>query len=268
MHEIVLFNSTLLGAEEALLPAVSSAAQNGKGVFTTIAIYDGEPFLWERHWRRLAEHSIRVGIDLSPFDCDVTRRWLDRLLTSNLVKDGRARITFFDGSPSKLWPFPLDQGTNLVITTAGPRSKPRPLRLGLSPYRINSASPLAGVKSCNYLEKILALDDAKLRDFDEAVQLNERSEIASACMANIFWRNGGRLFTPSMATGCLAGTTREFVLGTVACEEVQAGIDQLREADMIVLTSAGIGAVMVDEFEGRRLEASNHPILELHPPGI
>ena len=265
MHELVLFNSTLVPAEQAILPAVSSGAQNAKGIFTTIAIHNGEPFLWEMHWRRLAEHARKLTIDLDEFGDDDTRDRLDQVLKSNSVKDGRARITFFDGSPSKLWPFESGQGTNLVITSADLRPKPRQMRLGLSPYPINSASPLAGVKSCNYLEKILALEDAQLRDFEEAVQLNERGEITSACMTNIFWRKAGQLFTPSLDTGCLAGTTREFVLSNLECEEVRVGIDELREADMIFLTSAGIGAILVDEFEGRRLKGSGDPILELLP---
>src|SRR5688500_6140446 len=152
MHELVLFNSTLVPAEKALLPAVSSGAQNAKGVFTTIAIHGGEPFLWEMHWRRLSEHSSKVGIELGEFSAGVTRQGLDQLITSNAVIDGRARVTFFDGSPSKLWAYESGQGTNLVITTADLRPKPTRPKLGLSPYRINSASPLAGVKSCNYLE--------------------------------------------------------------------------------------------------------------------
>ena len=265
MHELVLLNSELVQARDALLPAVSSGAQNGTGVFTTIAIYGGKPFLWEMHWRRLAEHSLKLGIDLGDFGADVTRQRLDELLVSNSVNNGRARITFVDGSPSKLWPVESDQGTNLVITTANLRPKPAQLRLYLSPYRINSASPLAGVKSCSYLDKILALEHARLRNFEEAVQLNERGEIASACMANIFWRKGGRLFTASLATGCLAGTTREFLLGKMECEQVEVGIEELRDADMIFLTSAGIGVLTVDEFEGRGLAGSGDPILELIP---
>ena len=265
MHELVVFNSTIVPAEKALLPAVSSGAQYAKGVFTTIAVHDGEPFLWDSHWRRLAEHSMKLGIDLGDFDSHTIRQWLDQLLQSNSVKDGRARITFFDGSPSKVWPFESDHGTSLVITSADRRPKPRKLILGVSPYRINSASPLAAVKSCNYLEKILALEDGKLRGFDEAIQLNERSEITSACMANIFWRKAGRLFTPSLATGCLAGTTREFAMNNLECEEVQAGIDELADSDMIFLTSAGLGVIRVDEFEGRRLEPGRDPILQLLP---
>jgi branched-subunit amino acid aminotransferase/4-amino-4-deoxychorismate lyase len=123
------------------------------------------------------------------------------------------------------------------------------------------------VKSCNYLEKILAKGEAKRRGFDEAIQLNERSEIVSACMANVIWQKHGRLFTPSLKTGCLGGTTREFVLENSDCDEVEVGLEELRSADEIFLTSAGIGIVQVAEFEGRKLLRDKHPISRLLPEG-
>jgi 4-amino-4-deoxychorismate lyase len=121
------------------------------------------------------------------------------------------------------------------------------------------------VKSCNYLEKIIAKDEAKQRGFDEAIQLNERGDVASACMANVFWRRSGKLFTPSLETGCLPGTTREFVLENIDCDEVALGIEELRTADEIFLTSAGLGVVQVAEFDGRKVQRNEHAIMKLVP---
>jgi branched-subunit amino acid aminotransferase/4-amino-4-deoxychorismate lyase len=140
---------------------------------------------------------------------------------------------------------------------------PADFRLTISPHHVNSASPLAGVKSCNYLEKQVALDEAKARGFDEAVQLNERGQIASVCMANIFWLKEERLYTPSLKTGCLAGTTREFVMENVECEETEDGPDSLAEAEAIFLTSAGLGIAAAAEFDGRLLPPSDHEIMRL-----
>jgi branched-subunit amino acid aminotransferase/4-amino-4-deoxychorismate lyase len=84
-------------------------------------------------------------------------------------------------------------------------------------------------------------------------------------MANVFWFKDGELFTPSLITGCLAGTTREFVLEQIECTEVEAGIGELDGAEAIFLTSAGIGIVRVAEFEGRELDGVGHPVLDLWP---
>ena len=99
----------------------------------------------------------------------------------------------------------------------------------------------------------------------KAIQLNERDEIASACMANVFWLSNGKLFTPSLETGCLPGTMREFMLENLECDEVEAGIEQIRSADEIFLTSAGIGVTQVAEFDGRRLAGEPHAITGLIP---
>jgi branched-subunit amino acid aminotransferase/4-amino-4-deoxychorismate lyase len=111
----------------------------------------------------------------------------------------------------------------------------------------------------------MSMDEAKSRGFDEAIQVNENDYVTSGCMANVFWLTGDVLYTPSLATGCLAGTTREFVLENVDCREVAVSVDDLNQADSILLTSAGLGVVQVSKFESRILKKINHPILRLLP---
>jgi branched-chain amino acid aminotransferase len=244
----------------------SNASLYGKGIFTTVAIRDGEVFLWEKHWRRLTVNAAKIGVDLTEHTEQSTLDALEESIATNGFTDGRARITFLDESPSEIWPGDGEPKTTLSIIVAE-RSRlvgiPQPFKLTVSPYPVNSRSPLAGVKSCNYLENILALDEAKQRGFHEAVRVNELGAITSASMANIFWLKGERLFTPPLTTGCLAGTTREYVLENCDCEEVEVAIDALSDADAIFLTSAGIGLIAVAEFDSRYLSDSNHPITTL-----
>jgi branched-subunit amino acid aminotransferase/4-amino-4-deoxychorismate lyase len=265
MHESVFFNSGLQPASDSKIRGLSSGCLYGKGVFTTLAIYDGVPFLWDKHWRRLEENASRLRIDLTEFSEAATRGALEELIAANAAGSARARITFLDESAGELWHHRSDARTSLLIMTADLKPRAENFSLTTSPYLISSASPLSGVKSCNYLDKILALDEAKQRMFDEAIQLNERGEIVSACMANVFWLKNSRLFTASLKTGCLGGTTREFVLENSDCDEVEVGVEELRSADEIFLTSAGLAIVQVSEFEGRKLERHTHPITQLLP---
>ncbi len=258
-------NGQIFRNGDGFIPASSSAALFGKGIFTTIAIYKSRPFLWEKHWRRLIDNAAALGIDLSEYDAASVAESLRELIEQNNSVNGRARITFFDESPSPIWSGSGEKKTSLSIFTGDLRPMPDEFRLTVSPYLMNSTSPLVGVKSCNYLENILTLENAKSRGFHEAVRVNERDEIVSGCMANLFWLKSEKLYTPSLATGCLAGTTREFVLENLECDEVAPGIEQLRDADEIFLTSAGIGIVQAAAFEDRKLMNQRHPILELLP---
>ena len=260
MHEFVSFNNEIIPASDTMIPTISSAALYGKGIFTTVAIYDGNPFLWEKHWRRLTNNTAKIGIDLFDYSEGSARNALNEIIEKNDVGNGRARLTFFDESASSIWPFETARKTSLLITTADLRPVPENFRLTTSTYRVNSQSPLAGVKSCNYLENLLAHDEANQRGFDEAIRLNENGRVASGCMANIFWLKNGRIYTPKLATGCLAGTTREFVIENLMCEEVDADLEVINDADAVFLTSAGIGIIVVAERNGKRFGTSEHPI--------
>jgi branched-chain amino acid aminotransferase len=241
----------------------SSAELYGKGVFTTIAVIDGAPFLWEKHWRRLTAHAAKLDIDISDFiEAEVLEK-LAQKIESKSLENGRARITFSDESDSEVWSHGGEKKTNLSIITAELRPMPAEFSLTVSPHRINTTSPLAGIKSCNYLEHLLAYKEAKTRGFDEAIRLNENGHITSACMANIFWLKDGKLYTPSLKTGCLAGTTREFILEKLDCEEIEAGIEEMDQAETIFLTSSGLGVLQVRDFDGRKFETFDHEIQTL-----
>jgi 4-amino-4-deoxychorismate lyase len=255
---LVSFNHQIISASDAKIESLASAALYGAGVFSTIAVYNRKPFQWEKHWQRLTESAAKLRIRL-PVEFDETSVFnsLAALIEENNLARGRARITFFDEASSGVWTFESARRASLLITTDEFRSdaSSAELRLTLSPYRVNSKSPLAGLKTCNYLENLLALEEAKSRRFDEGARLNEDGLIASACMANIFWVNDETIFTPALDLGCLDGTTRGFVIDlakTLGYEvyTIAEPFDELRRADEVFLTSAGLGIAGVRSLDG------------------
>jgi branched-chain amino acid aminotransferase len=245
----VSFNLQILPAEKTFISAVSSAALYGKSIFTTLAVYDAKPFLWEKHWRRLQDTAAKLGIDLIEFRESRVKNALTEIIFLNNLKKGRARVTFFDESTGRIWNFDSKNKTSLLISTAASPPAKDGLRLTVSPFTINSKSPLAGLKSGNYTENLLALEKARSGGFDEAIRLNEKDEIVSAAMANVFWVKRKKIFTPPLETGCLAGTTRALLLENFPIEERSARLDELRRADEIFLTSAGIGVKSVQTID-------------------
>ncbi|HEX8734040.1 MAG TPA: aminotransferase class IV, partial [Pyrinomonadaceae bacterium] len=256
MHKFVSFNHRILAADDAKISALSSAALYGSGVFTSLAVYNQKPFQWRKHWQRLTENAGKLNIRLSSdITEDAVQNSLAEIIRENNLIDGRARITFFDEAAGGVWSFETARRASVLITTGDFREVPEEFRLTLSPYRINSKSPLAGVKSCNYAENLLALEEAGSRRFDEAIRLNENGEMASAAMANLFWISDETIYTPALETGCLDGTTRAFVIETA--KEIGLEIyttaehsGELRLADEVFLTSAGIGIGKVRSIDG------------------
>ena len=260
MHPVIYLNKTMVEATKARVAPVSSAMLYGRGVFTTLAIHDSKPFRWTKHWQRLASHARKLDIDYSGCTEKNVGEALQKLIGVNRVNEGRARVILLARHGRNLWKtrVPGTKKTDLLIMTGDLQKVPQGgLSLAVSPYRISTFSPLLGIKSLNYLEHVLSWEEAQSRDFDEAVVLNERGEIASGTTANLFWASNGTLHTPALSTGALAGITRECVIelansNFIPLVEGIYEMPDLTDADEIFLTSSSLGVAPVTTFDFRR----------------
>ncbi len=260
MHPVIYLNGVMLEATKARVAPVSSAMLYGRGVFTTVAIYNGKPFLWPDHWRRLSDHAERLSVDTRGINQDNVGEVLRKLVSINQVKAGRARVILLARSGRDFWKTKKESArkTDLLIMTGEPQKvSAAGMSLAVSPYRVNTMSPLTGIRSLNYLEQVLSWEEAQTRDFDEAVVLNERGEIVSATMANIFWFKDGTLHTPALSTGAIAGITRAAIIELAGKQFIPVieGVYELADftdAEEIFLTSASLGVAQVTTFDFRQ----------------
>jgi branched-subunit amino acid aminotransferase/4-amino-4-deoxychorismate lyase len=250
----------MVEATKARVAPVSSAMLYGRGVFTTLAIYNAQPFLWAKHWQRLATHAKKLDVDHTGCTEKNVGEAVRKLIAVNQVKEGRARVILLARHGRDIWKTkaPGAKKTDLLIMTGETQKIPQTgSSLAVSPYRTNTVSPLTGIKSLNYLEHVLAWEEAQSRDFDEAVVLNERGEIVSATTSNLFWAKNGTLHTPTLSTGALAGITRECVIDIankhfIPLLEGIYEMNDLTDADEIFLTSSSLGVAPVTTFDFRR----------------
>ena len=260
MHPVIYLNKSMVEATKARVAPVSSAMLYGRGVFTTLAIYNSQPFLWSKHWQRLATHAKKLDIDHTGCTEKGVGDAVQKLIAVNQVKAGRARVILLARHGRDIWKtkVPGAKKTDLLIMTGDTQKIPQTgLSLAVSPYRTNTVSPLTGIKSLNYLEHVLAWEEAQSRDFDEAVVLNERGEIVSATTSNLFWAKNGTLHTPTLSTGALAGITRDCVIDIankhfIPLLEGIYEMNDLTDADEIFLTSSSLGVAPVTTFDFRR----------------
>jgi branched-subunit amino acid aminotransferase/4-amino-4-deoxychorismate lyase len=263
VHPVIYLNKTMVEATKARVAPVSSAMLYGRGVFTTLAIYNSQPFLWSKHWQRLSTHANKLDIDHTGCTEKNVGDALHKLIAVNQVREGRARVIMLARSGRDIWKTknPGAKKTDLLIMTGEPQKlAPTGTSLAVSPYRTNTFSPLTGIKSLNYLEHVLSWEEAQSRDFDEAVVLNERGEIVSATTANLFWAKNGTLHTPNLSTGALAGITRECVIelanrSFIPLLEGIYEMQDLTDADEIFVTSSSLGVAPVTTFDFRRYSA-------------
>ena len=250
----------MVDAAKARVAPVSSAMLYGRGVFTTVAVYDGNPFLWNEHWERLKTNAERLGINHEGCTEHSVGEALKKLASVNRVNAGRARVVLLARNSPGFWKTKRTVGrkTDLLITTSNQQQvRETGISLAVSPYRVNTSSPVVGIKTLNYLERVLAWEETQSRQFDEAVMLNERGEVVSATMANIFWVKEGTIHTPALATGAYDGVTRAAVLNLAEKQFIPVlegvyDMADLTEAEEIFLTSSSLGLAIVTTFDFRQ----------------
>jgi branched-chain amino acid aminotransferase len=115
----------------------------------------------------------------------------------------------------------------------------------------------SGIKSNNYLLSTQAGMFAGEHGLDDCVLLNSHGRVAETSMANIWWVRGGRMCTPPLSEGCVAGVMRRWLLETLRAAgysvvEEPIGPDELTRVDEIFISNAIRGIEWVREFRGLR----------------
>lgn len=223
----------------------------GDGLFETLRVASGRVLRVEAHLARLGAGARVLGLPLPTLDLAAA---IEATAAANALADGALRLTLTRGvGPRGVLP-PADPVPTLVITAAPLPPPAPPARLVIvDGTRRNERSPLAQVKSLNYLDNILARQEAAARGADDGVLLNTRDAVAETSIANLFAVIDGALVTPPRAAGVLPGIMRAEVLAHGAVERLLTTADLMR-ADEIFLTSA-LGIRSVAALEGRDLPA-------------
>jgi branched-chain amino acid aminotransferase len=267
MDRLIYYNDGIVDATDARVAPNLAGLLYGWGVFTTLKIYNGAPFAFERHWERLVKHAEKARIAV-PVESEQARRAFTELVSANSIHHGRARITLLKGDTGTWRIEPGRQSELLIFTAPDPVRSKREEAITVSPYRILSSGPLAGVKRTAMLENLLALEEARGRGFTEAVMLNERGEIVSATSANIFWVEGDQLITPSLATGCIAGIMRQLLLEIadqlrLYATEGSFPVQRLRDASEVFLTSTLREIAPVASYDINQYSPANRRITRM-----
>ncbi len=208
-------------ASQATIPAADEGLLRGDGVFEVIRIYDGRPFAFEQHLRRLERSASNLRL---PLDLEAVRSDAHRLLAhaGGGPDHEQLRIVITRG------------GRRLLLTEPRPRS-PERVRLGVVTY--SPTRVLDGVKSLSYAANMLASRLARERGFDEALLVTPHGRVLEAPTSSIFWIKDGAVLTPPLGEHILASITRAAVIEVTHAEERSCPMDELLAADEAFLAS-------------------------------
>jgi branched-chain amino acid aminotransferase len=243
------------------IAALDHGVTVGDGAFETCKVLDGMPFALERHARRL-DRSMS-GLRLPAADHGMIDAGIKDVLSGNPIPFGRLRYSVTGG----VGPPGSDRGSSPLtyIVTAGPqRPNPDTAKLVITPWTRNERSATAGLKTTSYAENVVALAFAKQHGGVEALFANTVGNLCECTGSNVFVVLDGEILTPDLASGALAGVTRELVIAwcreeglTVRAEPLAMSIlDQAQEVFITSSTKDVLGVHAIDH----RLLSTHRPV--------
>ena len=241
MDTLIFHNDRTIALSEARLSPGQVGLLTGWGVFTTLRLFRGQPFAFERHWARMTRDARRLGMTLGYAEAEV-RDAVVKLATANHRRGGMARVAFIRNKGGLWEDREKRPPADLVIFTRELVPWPVSHRLSIQPLGIFSAGPFAGVKMLSWVAHALALEQAHADGYDEVLLLNEKGQLAECASSNLFLVRGARVLTPPLSSGCLPGVTREILLEIAAGERIEMTeqdltLDDLSVADEIFISS-------------------------------
>ena len=222
MDKKLWLNGKLLSYDDAHIDPRDRGFTLGDGLFETMRVRAGKVMRLEKHLARLRRGADVIGLALT-WENDELHEAIYQTHRANKLENAFVRLTVSRGVPSVRGLLPDTENANpsLVIQVGQFGGYPAELyQYGMSTIissiRRNEHSPLANIKSLNYLDSILAKQEAVDKGADDALLLNTAGNIACASMTNIFFVKDNTLFTPPLNDGALPGTMRAHVIGELA----------------------------------------------------
>jgi branched-chain amino acid aminotransferase len=264
MSAMVNINGRIASQADAMISVFDHGFLYGEGVYEVLRTYDGVPFLFDRHMRRLRASASMIHLDVPLSDRELATRFDATIAAAGLGSGGREayiRLMITRGVGEITYdPAACPEPTVVVIAKPHVDAPASAYTdgvmvslVGILRNHPGSVNPI--IKSNNLLNNALGSQEAFRRGAFEGVMRNYRGEIAECTTSNIFIVKDGVAATPPLEAGLLAGITREFLFevardaGVPMREQVLHDMD-LFAADEAFLTSTTreiVPIVRVDE---------------------
>ncbi|MGK5443657.1 aminotransferase class IV [Micromonospora sp. URMC 105] len=239
----------------------------GDGLFETMHLRGGRPWLRDAHLARLRTGAAAVELPLPPDE--VLVQLLESVAAGWPAEvEGALRLVCTRG--------PEGGGLPTIYATLGEvaMASRRARRDGVTVATLSLGVPAAaraeldwlptGIKSTSYGASTAARRWAARNGVDDVLWVSSDGYVLEGPSANVVWLDGGTLCAvPAAATGILPGTTVAWLLAHagevgLAAAERMVTPDGLRAADGVWFTSSVRGLAPLRTLDGAELPASPH----------
>jgi 4-amino-4-deoxychorismate lyase len=261
---VAVLGRGLVPADQPLLRADDLGVLRGDGVFESMHLRRGRPWLLDEHLDRMAGSAARLDLDLPARDdlrdvaATAARAWprqeegmLRLVCTRGSEQGGPVTVYATVGPVTEAMRAARRDGVAVITVPLGVTAAARPGAPWL----------LAGAKSLSYAVNMASLRWAQRHGADDVLWLSADGYALEAPTSSLVWLAGHALGTvPAASTGILAGTTARWLLdrcgalGLTATERLVRP-EELRAADGVWLTSSVRGCVPVRALDGADLPA-------------
>ncbi|MBI2834335.1 MAG: aminotransferase class IV [Acidobacteria bacterium] len=223
MEAAVNVNGQLFDARSAVISVFDHGFLYGEGIYETLRTYNREPFLFDRHMRRLRNSAARIELRVPLSDAQFMTRIRDTMEAAGFQEETYTRILLTRGVGELTYdPAACPNASVVVIVKRHVAPSTDAFERGVmislvSVMRNHPGSVDPIIKSNNLLNNALAMQEAFRNGGDEALMRNYRGELSECSQSNVFIVKNGAVLTPRLDAGLLDGITRDFVL-EISCE--------------------------------------------------
>jgi branched-chain amino acid aminotransferase len=266
LSKYVWFDGKFVTLDKAKVPITTHAIHYGTSIFEGIRAYwNGKNlhvFRLDEHIKRFRRSGQFYNISLNFSDKIISDAVIGICEKNKIKQSCYIRPFYFIG----------DYGINLHVTEKAPTNvaiftfpfgnlfDKNGITAGVVSWRKFSdmSTPPQAKMGGNYLNSIIATQEAKRSGFDEAILLDHNGNVSEAPGENIFIVKEGQLITPPLSSSALNGITRDAVIKIardldIDVTETEIARSELTVSDEIFLTGTAAEITPIIAMDGKKI---------------
>ena len=266
LSKYIWFDGKLIPLDKAKIPVTTHAIHYGTSIFEGIRAYWNSKNLYvfrlNDHVKRFRNSGKFYNITLNFSDREIEKAVIDLCKKNKIKKSCYIRPFYFVGQ----------YGINLHVTKKAPTHtaifsfpfgdlfNKNGISATISKWRKFSdlSTPTQAKMGGNYLNSILATQDAKQRGFDEAILLDQSGNVSEAPGENLFLVKNNMLVTPPLSSSALDGITRKSIITLAKDMKLKIKVrkvskKELRLADEIFLSGTAAEITPIIRIDKKKI---------------